>query len=213
MEAKSGKYVSAKELGVSGLARHMDDHKCDHHVVIGNQFATSRGELCASVREIRNHRKATGKTITLIYIEDLARLVRIVSAKRIGGLSRLRVLFKRCITPDQTKKWIDLLEKEEPQNAPYREILETVWLLAKEQPNEPVEYAAVIAELRHRDPPVRMAKSDLRECCKAMHILASGVVFARENSIEIDRQPHLILEDIRSAVGEYPEEERRTIHI
>ncbi|MDP2984141.1 MAG: ATP-binding protein [Candidatus Latescibacter sp.] len=213
LEAKSGKYVSAKELGISGLARHMEDHKCDHHVVVGNQFATSRGELSASVREIRNHCKATGKTITLMYIDDLARLVRIVSAKRIGGLKRIRELFKKCITPDQTKKWIDSLEKEEAQNAPYREILETVWLLAKEQPNEPVEYAAVITELRHREPPVKMTKPDLIECCKAMHVLASGVVFARKNSIEIERRPDMILEDIRAAVGEYPEEERKTIHI
>jgi hypothetical protein len=34
LEAKSGKYVSAKDLGVSGLARHMEDHECDHHVVV-----------------------------------------------------------------------------------------------------------------------------------------------------------------------------------
>jgi hypothetical protein len=140
-------------------------------------------------------------------------LVRIVSAKRIGGLRRIRDLFKKCITPDQTKKWIDVLEKEKPQNAPYREILETVWLLAKEQPYEPVEYAAVITELRHRTPPVRMSKPDLIECCKAMDVLASGVVFARKNSIEIDRRPDLILEDIRAAVGEYPEVERITIYI
>jgi hypothetical protein len=46
-----------------------------------------------------------------------------------------------------------------------------------------------------------------------MQFMARGVVFARENTVEIDRRPDLILEDIKAAIGEYPEEERRTIHI
>ncbi len=44
-------------------------------------------------------------------------------------------------------------------------------------------------------------------------MMARDVVFARNNTVEIDRRPDLILEDIKTAVGEYPEEERRTIHI
>lgn len=213
LEAKSGQPVSANRLNMAGMARHMEDYKCDHHVVIGNGFATSTGEDSASVREINAHKESTGKTITLMHIDDLARLIRIASAKRIGGLSRLRELFRTCVTPEQSKDWVDALAAEQPENRPYAEILETVWHLAEEQPNEAVEYAAVVAELRHRTPPVRMNKADLIECCKAMQVLASGVVFARENTVEIDRRPDLILEDIRAAVGEYPEEERRTIHI
>jgi len=213
LEAKSGGKVSAHRLDVSGIARHMKDYNCDHHLVIGNGFATSTGEDSASVREINTHKDNTGKTITLMHIDDLARLIRIASAKRIGGLSRLRDLFRKCVTPEQSKEWVDTLAAEEPENRPYTEILETVWHLAEEQPNEAVEYAAVVTELRHRSPPVRMNKPDLIECCKAMQVLASGVVYARENTVEIDRRPDLILEDIRAAVGEYPEEERRTIHI
>ncbi|MFZ2147902.1 MAG: ATP-binding protein [Sedimentisphaerales bacterium] len=213
LEAKSGKYVSAKDLGVSGLARHMKDYECDHHIVIGNEFATSRGELCASVREIRAHKKVTGKTITLIYIDDLARLVRIASSKRIGGLSRIRKLFKSCITPKQSKTWVDKLAAETPETWPYREILDAIWHLANECPDEAVEYSAVTTELRHCDPPVRISKNDLKDCCKAMQFMARGVVFARDNTVEIDRRPDLILDDIRAAVGEYSEEERKTIKI
>lgn len=213
LEAKSGQTVSAHRLNVSGIARHMKDYDCDHHLVIGNGFATSTGEDSASVREINAHKDNTKKTITLIHIDDLARLIRIASAKRVGGLSRLRELFRNCVTPEQSKEWVDTLATEEPENWPYRDILETVWHLAKEQPNEAVEYAAVVAELRHRTPPVKMRKADLIECCKAMQVLARGVVFARENTVETDRRWDLILEDIRAAVGEYPEEERRTIHI
>ena len=148
-----------------------------------------------------------------MHIDDLARLIRIASAKRVGGLSRLRNLFQNCVTPEQSKAWVDKLAAETPENWPYIEILETIWHLAKEQPNEAVEYAAVETELRHRTPPVKMNKQDLIECCKAMQVMARGVVFARENTVEIDRRPDLILEDIKAAVGEYPEEERRTIRI
>lgn len=213
LEAKSGQPVSAQRLNVSGIARHMEDYNCDHHLVIGNGFATTSGEGSASVREIITHKRSTGRTITLMHIEDLARLIRIASAKRVGGLSRLRDLFRNCVTPEESKAWVDRLAAETPDSWPYRDILETVWHLAEEQPNEAVEYAAVITELRHRTPPVRMMKQELIECCKAMQVMARGVVFARENTVEIDRRPDLILEDIRAAVGEYPDEERRTIHI
>jgi hypothetical protein len=213
LEAKSGQPVSAHRLNVSGIARHMQDYSCDHHLVIGNGFATSTGEDSASVREIKSHKESTGKTITLMHIDDLARLIRIVSSKRVGGLSRLREFFRNCITPEESREWVDGIASETPDNWPYREILETVWHLAQEQPSEAVEYAAVITELRHRTTPVRMNKRDLIECCKAMQVMARGVVSARENTVEIDRRPDLILDDIRAAVGEYPEEERRTIHI
>jgi len=213
LEAKSGKTVSAHRLNVSGIARHMQDYNCDHHLIIGNGFATSTGEDSASVREITSYKSSTGKTITLMHIDDLARLVRIASAKRVGGLSRLRDLFKICVTPEESKDWVDKLAAEKPENWPYKEILETVWNLAQQQPNEAVEYAAVTTELRHRDPPVRMNKQDLVECCKAMQVMAQGVVYAREHTVEIDRRPDLILDDIRAAVGQYPEVEKRTIHI
>lgn len=213
LEAKSGQPVTAHRLNVSGIARHMEDYSCDHHLVIGNGFATSTGDDSASVREINTHKQNTGKTITLMHIDDLARLVRIASAKRIGGLSRLRGLFKDCVTPEQSKEWVDALSVEEPERRPYQEILETIWQLVQEQPSEAVEYAAVVTELRHRNPSVRMTKTELIECCKAMQVLASGVVYARERTVEINRRPDLIVEDIRLAVGQYPEVERRTIHI
>ena len=61
LEAKSGGVVSAKRLGVSGIARHMKKFGIDHHVVIGNGFATSKEEDSASVQEINEHKGKTGK--------------------------------------------------------------------------------------------------------------------------------------------------------
>lgn len=217
LEAKSGGKVSAKRLDVSGIGRHMQKHNCDHHLVIGNSFATS-GEDSASVQEINTYRedsknKGSEKTITLMHIDDLARLIRIASAKRIGGLRRLRDLFRNCVTPEESKKWVDGLASETPEDWPYRAILETIWERAEKRPDTAIEYSAVMTALEYRDPPINMSKKDLIDCCRSMQVMARGVVFARENTVEIDRRPDLILEDIRAAVGEYPEEERRTIHI
>jgi hypothetical protein len=128
-----------------------------------------------------------------MHIDDLARLVRLVPAKRIG-LNRLRELFKNCITPEDSKEWVGQLTQETSQDWPYREILEVIWRLADQRPDEAVEYAAVTTALMYRNPPVNISKSDLISCCKAMQVMARGVVFARENTVEIDRRPDLILQ-------------------
>jgi len=221
LEAKSGGKVPATRLNVSGLARHMDDYSCDHHIVIGNEFATSGdAEQLATVKEIREHRENTkkktedntGRTITLMYIDDLARLVRIVPFKRIG-LDRLRELFRTCITPQESKNWIDNVSGEKIVNWPYSEILDTIWILAKERPLESVEYAAVQNELGHRDPKISITKPQLKECCRSIAVMAKDVVAARENTVELYRRPDLILQDIHEALGNYPEEDRKLIQL
>jgi len=212
LEAKSGGKVSAKRLGVSGIARHMGDFKCDHHVVIGNGFETSTGDDSATVTEIRELGEKSGKTITLLHIDDLARLVRLVPAKRIS-LHRLRELFQTCITPEQSKEWIDRIEKEIPARLPYKEILETIWQRAQSRPDHAIEYAAVMTAMEYRNPPIRLSKQELTEHCKAMQVMTPGVVFARETTVEIRRRPDLVLKDIQNSIDEYPEEERRTIVI
>jgi hypothetical protein len=212
LEAKSGGKVSAKRLGVSGIARHMRDSNCNHHVVIGNGFETSIGDDSALVREIKELKESTRKTITLMHIDDLARLVRLVPAKRIG-LKRLRKLFQTCITPEQSREWIDGIAKEELERLPYKEILETIWRRAQSRPDHAIEYAAVMTALEYRKPPIKISKQEIIEYCKAMQAMAPGVVFARETTVEIRRRPDLVLKGIQDSIDEYPEEERKTIVI
>jgi hypothetical protein len=78
----------------------MQDYCCDHHLVIGNGFATSTGEDSASVREIEAHKKATGLTITLMHIDDLARLVRLLQLNVLRP-QPIRNLFQNCVTRQQ----------------------------------------------------------------------------------------------------------------
>lgn len=207
LEAKSGGKVSAKRLGVSGIARHMEDYQCHHHIVIGNGFETSTGEDAASVREIQELKRTSGRTITLMLIDDLARLVRLVPTKRIG-LKKLRELFTTCITPEQSHEWIDAIESVSAPQLPYKEILETIWERAHSHPDSPIEYAAVQVELEHRKPPIGMKKSELIEHCKAMQIMAPGLVFARENTVEIRSRPELVIKDILDSIGESTDSQR-----
>jgi hypothetical protein len=217
LEAKSGGPVSAKRLGVSGIARHMKKYGCNHHVVIGNGFDTISGEGTASVVEINTFRNASKKegsekTVTLMHIDDLARLVRLIPVKRID-LKRLRELFQTCVTPEESKKWIDGIAKEKQKTWPYREILEKIWEWADRRPNEAVEYATVVTALELSSPPIKISKQELIDCCKAMSVLASGIVFARQNTVEITRRPDLVIRDIRDTINDYPEGERTTIII
>lgn len=213
LEAKSRGTVSANRLDVSRIEKHMKQYKCDHHLVIGNGFATSEGAISSTVEQIRNYRERSNKTITLMHIGDLARLTRIVSIKRIGGLTRIRYLFRECVTPEESKEWIDNLNEEPVENRPYKEILEAIQKLARDNPLEPVEYAAIIAEMRHINPPIKMSKNELIECCRAMQVIVPDSVYAEKDIVHIERRADLILEDMKKAIADYPEEERKHIHI
>src|SRR5207247_2460860 len=117
---KPGTKVTAKTVGVSTVARQRDDYKADYAIVVGPDFPTSEAEKSALGKEITADRKNNpGKGITLIRIEDMARLVRLVPAKRIG-LPRLLELFKKCSLPEEAKKWIDDLDAEKPERPPYK---------------------------------------------------------------------------------------------
>ena len=133
LEAKSkekpGATVSAKAVGVSTIARQRDDYECQHAVVIAPEFPT-KSERSALEIEITSDRESTGRTITLVRIPDLARLVRMAPARRIG-LDRLRELFLTCSLPDEASAWIDKVLNEKVEQPPYREILEAIYAEAK----------------------------------------------------------------------------------
>jgi hypothetical protein len=214
LEAKSkqraGTKVSAKDVGVSTVARHREDYKADFAVVVGPDFPTSAGDTAALAKDIKQDRSThPGKGITLIRIEDMARLIRLAPVKRIGPL-RLRELFSRCSLPDEAKTWIDKIASEKMQRPPYRDVLEVIAGEQKGAPDHQVEYASVFTVLR-REKNVRLSKADVADLCRALSKMAPEYVFARQNTVELTQRPDKILETIRAVIAEYPEEEQRTI--
>jgi hypothetical protein len=213
-EAKSkekiGTKVSAKAVGVAGVARHRDDFKADYAAVVGPDFPTAGGECTALSKEIKaNRTKNPGKGITLIRIGDMARLVRLVPAKLIG-LNRLRELFETCSLPEEAKAWVDKLEAEKMKIPPYKELLDVISKEQSAMPQQAVEYGHVQTRLR-LEKNIILEKEEITDLCKSLSKMVPSYVFARNNTVEITQRPDKILEAIRSIIREYPEKEQKTI--
>src|SRR5205814_85924 len=140
----------------STVALHRNEYNCDHAIVVGPDFPTTLGDDASLIKQAKADRESTGKTITIVRSVDLARLVRLVAVKRIG-LDRLRELFQGCISPEESKTWIDSLLTVQPEKPPYKAILETIWAVQNDVPAEAVEFAAVTTALR-KDKQIEMKK-------------------------------------------------------
>lgn len=211
LEAKSkqkkGTKVSNSQVGVSRIVRQRDDFKCDHALVTGPDFPTTTGDNSAVIKEIKADVDKTGRTITLIRVHDLARLVRLVPLKRVG-LDRLRSLFQKCRSPEESAKWVDELENEQRQQVPpCKDILEEIWKLQNETPGEPVEFKEVTTAMR-RAKKGAITKDKMREYCRAMAAMAPDYVSVRTNSIELSQRPDKVLESMTATINAYPEDEQ-----
>ena len=209
LEAKSSKEVdkkvSAKEVGVSGIARQRDKFKCDHALVVGPDFPTSKEEN-ALVTEIHNSsydkdEPQTPKTITLIRIADLARLVRIRPHKQVN-LLELRKLFVDCVTPQDCSHWIDEIEKSKLKKQYRKVIVETIWSEQKDDSRQQVTYDALRVALR-KDHDIKLAVDYLRENCKSIASLVPKLVRARGASVSLLQNPRNVLSALKSEAESY----------
>ena len=107
LEAKStqkdGKRVPAGDVGVGVVALHRDKSEADHALVVAPSFSTTRGVDASVAQQIASDReffeaKGKPKTITLITIDDLARLVRIAPTKKARPNSSSRT-FPKVLSP------------------------------------------------------------------------------------------------------------------
>jgi hypothetical protein len=213
LEAKSkekpGEKVTAKTVGISTIARHRNDHKCNHAVVVGPDFPTSDGNESALGKEIAADREAhPDKTITLIRIHDMARLIRLVPAKRIS-LHRLQDLFKTCSLPEESKDWIDKIAKEKPGKHHYKELLKTIASEQKEAPKQAVTYSSIMTRLRMEHNIIFDNAQEIKELCKSLSSMVPEYVTARELSVDLTTNPETVLSSISSYTQQYPEEEQR----
>ena len=119
--------MPAGDVGIGVVALHRDKFEADHAIVVAPSFSTTRGEEASVAQQIFRDREATAaqgrlRTITLVTVDDLAKLVRIAPTKKLG-LTRLRELFQTCSLPEESKAWIDRLEASRPQRPPTRRSL------------------------------------------------------------------------------------------
>jgi hypothetical protein len=206
LEAKSKEKADAvvtnSSVGISRIARHRDSYECDHAVVVGPSFP---GDRTALAQEIKNDKEQTGKTITVIKISDLARLVRLRPAKRIGP-AEIKDLFRTCSMPEDCKKWVDELE-EKPVDVPkYKEVLEVIWERQNKRPNEIVEFGVVAYGLESRG--ITYDRTKIINICKALEGMAPECICCRSNgTVELRQKPEIVLERIKAETENYPETE------
>ena len=217
LEAKSTAHehgkVPAKDVDVAAVIRHRNSFGCDHAVVVAPSFPTSAGEKSALGESIitaneDSAAKGEGRTISLITVDDLARLVRLRPMKRLG-LTKLRELFTECVLPDDSAHWVNAILGLDVETPPYPKIVRTIESLQKTFSNEGVTYAALRVELSHMEPPVKYeTDGEVADLCKAMAQMAPGAIYAGPIVVELDQSAANTVASIEAAIQEYPVEER-----
>ena len=211
---KSGTKVSAKDVGVSSVARHRNDFSCDHALVVGPDFPTTDKEKSVLITDMKNDReiykkrpKQEQKTITLVRVDDLARLVRLAPLKQVGP-SRLRQMLIDCSTPEEAMEWVNQIATEKPTKEPYNEILDAIWAEQKAETRMPVVFDVLRVNLRNRKPSINKTNEELIDLCRALSALVPAYVTCRERSVELEVPPQKILEAYQVATKEYPVDEQ-----
>jgi hypothetical protein len=216
LEAKSkvedkGK-IAAGTVDVAAVVRHRDKYQCQHAIVVGRSFPTTKGNQSALAEHIADDRKKTTalgepKTITLITIDDLADLVRLRPIKRIG-LVKLQELFEYSL-PEEVHDWIDELKRTKTSKPPYRRIVTAIHEQQKKFKKSAVKYAGLRVALTHLDPPIHYdTDEDLADICKAMAQMSSGTIFATSEAVELDQSPANVMGEIEAATREYEEDSK-----
>ncbi len=204
LEAKSkvrlGTKVSAKTVGVSAIARQRDDYSCEHAIVAGPDFPTSKGELSALRKEIDQERKKSDRTITLIRIADLARLVRTAPVKRLG-LDRIRELFQ-CRVPEDAASWVEAVEKSKPKPSHVQEILEAIEAEAKTDFGSPIEWSAIRVVLR-KDRELQLENEEISATCQMLSRIVPELVSWTRKSVAINSGAVRVLKSFRAALADY----------
>lgn len=217
LEAKSKEdsttKVKAKDVDVAAVVRHRDKFKCDHAIVVGPAFPTNSGDESAlgeSLRKDHEQSVALGqnRTITLVTVDDLARLVRLRPLKRLG-LTKMRELFRECALPQESAAWIEAMQNMTVETPPYQRIVDTIEELQKKFSNEEVNYAALRVELTHLQPPIKYeTDGEIADLCKAMAQMAPGAVYAGTTTVELDQSAANAIASIEAAIQEYPLDEQ-----
>jgi len=209
LEAKSKKEdkgkVAASTVDVAAVIRHRDQYKCQHALVVGRAFPTSQGDKSALAKDIADDRTKTAKvgtlkTISLITIDDLGKLVRLRPVKQLG-LQSMRDLFLTCGVPEDTSKWINLLEEKTVTKPPYTTIVNTIEALQKKRSQARVSYNALATELSHAKPPVNYATDEeLKNICMGMAQMAPLAMSAGPDTVELDQSAANVISAINAAM-------------
>jgi hypothetical protein len=203
--------VSAGTVKVATIIKHRDDYSCQHALVVGRDFPTSKGVNSTLAKQIDDDRRKTEalqtlgqgerKTITLITIDDLAELLILRPVKQVG-LQKLRELFELRL-PEEVHIWVESIRSTKVEKPPYRAIVETIQALQRQYNKVFVKYGELRVELSHRTPPIRYDTDDaLIDLCKGMAQMAPRAIYASAETVELDQS----VDNVMAAIDAAPKE-------
>lgn len=184
-DAKSTKHSRVKTGNVNsaGIARHRDKYGAQYAVVVAKQFSDEKEEESAVIEEARKL-----APITLITIEDFARLIETASIKRLG-LARLRDLFETCCSPSESRAWIDKFVEEQIPVPPIPEILEAIHSLQTKS-KESVQ----IAEIKYQSESLgQLSKTEIQDWLQSIVALVPEYISVIGDVVELQMNPEKVL--------------------
>ena len=201
LEAKSkkepGEKVSAKTVDIPNNALHRDKFNCEHAIVVGPAFPTSKGEESTIGKHIEADRSRTSgkRTMTLITVEDLARLVLLRPIKQIG-LRQIRTLFTTCALPEESASWVESISNTPVEKPDYRRIIRTIEEFHKKHREVSMNYSTLLSELSHLSPPIIYKREEeLEEICREMAQMTPAI-WAHSERVELDQSADNAITDI-----------------
>ncbi len=202
-DAKSTSAAKAKtgNLSLATVAQHRNDYHADFGVVVAKEFQTTEeGVDLAS-------RMAKTQSITLLRSFDLANLVEAKAAKLLS-LQKIRELFEKCKTPEESKAWIDKVISTPTTPAPVVDLVYAIYeLQADGRDNVDLGDVKQYKGKTRRYDFSKYDKNQLSSWCSGLHSLVPQLVIYNEatKSAEVHSSPDNIFSAIASTIIEMPE--------
>ncbi|HXM20274.1 MAG TPA: ATP-binding protein [Terriglobales bacterium] len=185
--------VQAHTVGSGTLARHRDKYNAQYAIAVARDVA-GRDDPESAINQ-----EAKGQRITILTVDDFARLVLVASTRQLGR-SKIRSLFETCHTPNEVRRWIDGILAAEPPEWPLPEILQAIDELQKEG-IEVVRFSAI----RVQSPKLRnYREKDLEGWVNSAAMLAGGYMNVVGDVVTLDAPPDKILSEIRRQSDNLP---------
>jgi len=74
-------------------------------------------------------------------------------------------MLESCITPEESKGWIDALASEKYKKCPIKTSWKTIWELQRERSDEAVEYSGLAVALQKGTKHLNIPKAEVSEIC------------------------------------------------
>jgi hypothetical protein len=185
--------VTSGNIGFSTLARHRDEFKADHAVVIAPDYQVSEGEESKAVKEARR------ENVCLIRAKDFADLV-IGSAAKPISLEKLRELL-RLQSPEETTKWIKKFNSESFNPPPIVMVLNTVWKIQQEDTRDAPEIGAI----RYKETKLKdYSKDEIRSLLNSIQRLVPELVIVLGDKVQLNQSPKNVISQCISVLQKLP---------